>query len=75
MSSFTNAYCLVIIPENTSKIESGQEIEVYLFPFLKLPNDIILILFFITVYYCIFIRSGWSWWSKWLFSVNGYFQL
>nr|WP_315177270.1 gephyrin-like molybdotransferase Glp [uncultured Flavobacterium sp.] len=33
LSSFANANCLVIIPENASKIESGQEIEVHLFPF------------------------------------------
>ncbi|MDI5949763.1 molybdopterin molybdotransferase MoeA [Flavobacterium yafengii] len=33
LSSFANANCLAIIPENTSKIESGQEIEVHLFPF------------------------------------------
>lgn len=33
LSSFANANCLAIIPENISKIESGQEIEVHLFPF------------------------------------------
>lgn len=33
LSSFANANCLAIIPENASKIESGQEIEVHLFPF------------------------------------------